>query len=127
MDCAEVSMLESASSYRKHIFFANHTSSQLDPEFISTYIAEEQTAGRYSEGFTQEALEQLIGPFRTSPLGLVPKPHSDTFRMIQDMSFPHNREHILSVNAGINSDDFPTAWGSFDVTSTLILSRLPVA
>jgi hypothetical protein len=55
-------MLESTSSYHKHIFFANHTS-QLDPEFISTYIAEEQTAGRYSEGFTQEALEQLIGPF----------------------------------------------------------------
>ena len=83
-------MLESVSSYRKRIFFTNHTSSQLDPEFISTYIAEEQTAGRYSEGFTQKALERLIGPFRTSPLGSVPKPHSDTFRMIQDMSFPCN-------------------------------------
>ena len=42
--------------------------------------------------------------------------------MIQDLSFPHDIPDIASVNAGINSDDFPTAWGTFDVTSELILS-----
>ncbi|KAI0073628.1 hypothetical protein K474DRAFT_1582326, partial [Panus rudis PR-1116 ss-1] len=54
--------------------------------FIDSYIASEQAAGRYSEGFDPSALEAIIGPFRTSPLGLVPKPHSDKFRLIQDMS-----------------------------------------
>jgi hypothetical protein len=42
--------------------------------------------------------------------------------MIQDMSYPRNNPDITSVNHGINSDDFPTAWGSFDKVVTLILS-----
>ena len=81
-------MSESTSSSHAHIFFNNHSSSQLDLDFISTYIESEQTAGCYSEAFLPEDLESLIGLFHTSPLGLVPKPHSDTFQMIQDMSYP---------------------------------------
>ena len=81
-------MSESTSSSHAHIFFNNHSSSQLDLDFISTYIESEQTAGRYSEAFLPEDLESLIRLFHTSPLGLVPKPHSDTFQMIQDMSYP---------------------------------------
>ena len=118
-------MLESAGGFRAHIFFDNHTSSQLDPDFINTYIAGEQAAGRYSDAFLPGDLELLIGPFRTSPLGLVPKPHSDTLRMIQDMSYPRNDPTTPSVNLGINSDDFPTTWGSFDQTVALILSLPP--
>ncbi|KZP04952.1 hypothetical protein FIBSPDRAFT_843418 [Athelia psychrophila] len=45
--------------------------------------------------------------------------------MIQDMSYPRNRPGILSINAQINSDEFPTAWGSFDSTAALILSLPP--
>ena len=81
-------MSESTGSSRACIFFNNHTSSQLDPDFISMYIAGEQAVGCYSEAFLPEDLKLLIGPFRTSPLGLVLKPHSDTFQMIQDMSYP---------------------------------------
>ena len=81
-------MLESVNSSHAHIFFNNHSSSQLDPDFIGTYIESEQTAGCYSEAFLLEDLESLIGLFHTSPLGLVLKPHSDTFQMIQDMSYP---------------------------------------
>ena len=70
------------------MLFNNHSSSQLDLDFISTYIEIEQTTGCYSEPFFPEDLESLIELFCTSPLGLVPKPHSDTFWMIQDMSYP---------------------------------------
>lgn len=119
------SMWECESRPLKLIYFENHSSSLLDPEFISSYIAGEQAAGRYSQAFEPSELEAIIGPFRTSPLGLVPKPHTDLFRMIQDMSFPRRDNTILSVNAGIDSDQFPTAWGTFDSTSALILT-LPI-
>ena len=102
--------------------FKNHASSNAKPEFIDEYIDKERTAGRYLGPFTPQALEQLIGPFRTSPLGLVPKSTPGAFRMIQDMSFPRNDPNISSVNAGIDSDAFPTEWGSFSSLSELILS-----
>ncbi len=66
-------------------------------------------------------LERLIGPFHTSPLGLVPKSGSAKLRMIQDLSFPHGDSACPSVNSQVNSDDFPTEWGTFDSLSSLIL------
>ena len=57
-----------------------------------------------------------------APNGKQLKPHTDTFRMIQDMSYPRNHPSITSINHGINSDDFPTAWGTFNDTAALILS-----
>src|ERR1700683_157300 len=115
-------MSESKSSSHVHIYFNNHSSSQLDPDFITSYISGEQAAGHYSDAFHPEDLKQLIRPFHTSPLGLVLKPHTDTFQMIQDMSFPWNDPNVTSVNHGISSDDFPTAWGTFEATLALILS-----
>lgn len=115
-------MLESESGRPAPTYFSNHASSRLDAPFISSYILGERAAGRYSEPFEPFELEAAIGPFRTSPLGLVPKPHTDIFRMIQDMSFPRNDPTIISVNAAVNSDDFPTIWGDFDSTSQLILT-----
>jgi len=61
-------MLGSESNFHVHIYFANHSSSQLDLDFITSYIANEQAAGRYSEPFHPKDLEHLIGPFHTSPL-----------------------------------------------------------
>lgn len=72
------------------LVFANHSSTNLNPSFIDEYIQSEQGAGRYSRAFDVKELESIIGPFRTSPLGLVPKPHSSKFRLIQDFSFPRN-------------------------------------
>ena len=40
------------------------------------------------------------------------------------MTFPRDNPLIHSVNAGINSDDFPTTWGTFEDTAELILSLL---
>jgi hypothetical protein len=108
-----------------HIFFDNHASSLLDPKFICSYIASEQAAGHYSEAYNPDALESIIGPFQTSPLGLVPKPLSDKLRLVQDMSFPRNNCELASVNAGVDSNDFPTSWGTFNSTAELILSLPP--
>ncbi|KAG2340315.1 hypothetical protein BDR05DRAFT_890214, partial [Suillus weaverae] len=65
-------------------YFENHSSSLYNPSVIDAYILSEQAAGRYSTGFSPADLEHLIGPFRTSPLGLVPKPHSSKFCIVQD-------------------------------------------
>ena len=100
----------------------NHNSCSRSPQFISDYIASEMATGRYSRGYTPIELESRIGPFRTSPLGLIPK--SDSFRLIQDFSFPRNDPIKKSVNSSINSDDFPTEWGTFDKTAEMIL-KLP--
>lgn len=115
-------MLGCRSRPSKPSYFENHTSALLDPEFISSYIAGEQLTSRYSQPFKPAELGAVIGPFCTSPLGLVPKPHTDIYRMIQDMLFPRGCSSVLSVNAGIDSDDFPTAWGTFDSTSALIIT-----
>jgi len=106
-------------------YFENHSSCRLDPSFISSYISSEVAAGRYFGPYSPPLLESLIGPFMTSPLGLVPKPHSSKFRMIQDLSFPRNHPSISSINSFINSDSFPTAWGTFSATRELILSLPP--
>jgi hypothetical protein len=42
--------------------------------------------------------------------------------MIQDYPFPCNDPKFSSVNSFINSDDFPTMWGTFDSMADLILS-----
>ena len=98
----------------------NHGSCRKGPQFISNYIASEVAAGRYSEGYTPQELESRIRPYCTSPLGLIPK--SDSFRLIQDFSFPHDDPHRKSVNYSINTDDFPTQWGTFDKTAAIILT-----
>jgi len=108
-----------------HIFFANHASLSLDPDFICSYIASKQAAGHYSEAYTSDTLESIIGPFQTSLLGLVPKPHSNKLWLVQDMSFPRNDPNIASINAEVSSDDFPTSWGTFNSMAELILSLPP--
>ena len=77
-------------------------------------------AGHYSRGYTPQELEACIGPYRTSPLGLILK--ADSFRLIQDFSFLRNDPTRKSVNHSITSDDFPMQWGTFDKTAELILS-----
>jgi hypothetical protein len=104
------------------LIFPNHSSANIDPEFISNSIAGEERAGRYLQPFSPNALEDLIGLFCTSPLGLVPKPGSAKLHMVQDLLFPRNDPAISSVNSYINANLFPTAWGSFASTSKMILA-----
>ncbi|KAG1872300.1 hypothetical protein DFJ58DRAFT_652246 [Suillus subalutaceus] len=84
-----------------HIYFENHTSSQLNSSFIDFYIISEQAAGHYSQGFDPHELKQIIGPFLSSPLSLVPKPHSNKFCLVQDLSYLSINTSIISDNASV--------------------------
>ena len=74
---------------------------------------------------SSQKLLEAIGPFCTSPLGLAPKPHTDTFCLIEDLSYPWGNPLLPSVNAGIDADQFRTAWGTFDKAVKLILHLPP--
>ncbi|EIN03264.1 hypothetical protein PUNSTDRAFT_78473, partial [Punctularia strigosozonata HHB-11173 SS5] len=46
----------------------NHNSALSNTEAIDLYIQKERAARRYTGPFDRARLENLIGPFRTSPL-----------------------------------------------------------
>ncbi|KAJ7722078.1 hypothetical protein DFH07DRAFT_724391, partial [Mycena maculata] len=46
----------------------NHTSALAHPSVIDEYINKERSGHRYTGPFSRSRLEQLIGPFRMSPL-----------------------------------------------------------
>lgn len=100
----------------------NHASALSNPAVIEAHIQKEVSEGRYSGPFSASKLESLIGYFRTSPLGIVPKPGSDEFRIVQDLSYPRDDPQQPSVNSEINSDDFPCTWGTFETMAAAILS-----
>lgn len=55
---------------------------------------------------------ELGGHFVSCPLGLVEKAgEPGKFRIIRDLSYV-NKEDGYSVNAFLDSDDFPTEWGT---------------
>ena len=88
----------------------------------------EITKQRYLGPITRNDMESLIGPFQTSPFSIIPKPgRPDNFRILQNYSFPHNISNDFpnpSINSAINSDDFPTTWGTFTIIS-LLIHQLP--
>ncbi|TFY58125.1 hypothetical protein EVJ58_g6607 [Rhodofomes roseus] len=94
-------------------------------EFLRT-ITEEKQKQRMLGPFSQHELEAIIGPFQTSPLSIIPKPHKPgAFRLIQDFSFPRSPSHgYPSINQALHADDFPCTWGTFTAFS-LLCYRLP--
>ena len=112
---------------------ANSPSLYIHQEVFDSIIASEFASKRYFGPFSQLQVEQIIGPFQSSPLSLVPKPHSSKFRLVQNLSFPHSSSrlttssHISSINSFINSDDFPCTWGTFYTASLLFLHLPPGA
>ena len=94
------------------------------PEF-NAIISKEYSQGRHFGPFSQAEVEELIGPFQSSPLSLTPKPGKETFRMVQNLSFPLvPRGDVRSINSTIDSDNYPCTWGTFSIVS-LLFSRLP--
>jgi hypothetical protein len=91
----------------------NHKSSTMHPDIITQHIYKEISCGQYTGPFSKSQLENLIGPFCSSPLGTVPKSEPNQFWVIQDLSFPWNNPNHQSVNSEIDSTLFPCDWGSF--------------
>lgn len=108
-----------------HFIPDNHRSALDSPNIVNDHIQNELSLQRYSGPFDVSQLLTLIGPFRTAPLGVVPKPNSTKSRIIQDLSFPRNDTTIASVNSEINSDNFPCEWGSFAQCYFLVAKAPP--
>ena len=100
----------------------NHNSALSFPEHVVSHIQNELSLGRYSGPFSRSKLESLIGPFRTSPLGTVPKSvGSVERRIVQDLSFPRNDPDLPSINNQINIDDFRCDWGTFNDVRMIVI------
>ena len=106
----------------------NHNSALLFPEHVMSHIRNELSLGRYSGPFSRSKLESLIGPFRSSPLGTVPKTlGSVERRIVQDLSFPRNDPNLSSVNDQINIDDFRCDWGTFNDVRRIVVDAPPLS
>ncbi|PPQ94515.1 hypothetical protein CVT25_014169 [Psilocybe cyanescens] len=104
----------------------NHTSALKHPHAVLSHIQKELSLGRYTGPFSRSRLELLIGPFRTSPLGIVLKAGTaDEYRLVQDFSFPRNDQNQISVNSEINIDNFRCDWGTFDKIATIVRDSPP--
>ena len=108
--------------------FTSLNSSTLDTnnDAFNTVLSRELEAGRYVGPFSQAQVEEIIGPFQSSLLSMILKPHKpDKFRLIQNFSYPHAPSGgRSSMNSHVNSDDYPCSWGTFTAVA-LLLSQLP--
>jgi len=107
---------------------SNRDSINQFPDEFNSIIQKELEKGRFIGPFTAKNLEELIGPFQSSPLSIIPKPGKPgKFRIVQNFSFPHSPSPSFpnpSVNSCINAEEFPTTWGKFSIVYRLI-SQLP--
>jgi hypothetical protein len=92
----------------------NLASSKPYDHVIQEYIADELKLGRFSGPFTQKELEAKIGPFRSSPIQVDVKPGEaggpNKYRCCRNLSYRGNLG--FSVNDDINSEEYPTRWGT---------------
>ncbi|CDO73729.1 hypothetical protein BN946_scf185015.g57 [Trametes cinnabarina] len=90
----------------------NHKGGLEHMDFIKAYVDEQVGLGHMSGPFAHVQVEHLLGShFRSSPLSVIEKPNTPgKWRLIQNCSFKD--EFGMSVNDMIDSDDFPTVWGT---------------
>lgn len=89
-------------------------------------VDHEFAKGRYIGPLSATEIEDLVGPFQSSPLSLVPKAGKpDRLRPVQNLSFPHTPALFTSsINCAIDSDMYPCTWGTFSAFC-LTVWRLP--
>lgn len=96
--------------------------SSLHADIVRSYIQEEVRLGRFSSPLTKEQMEAKIGPFRSSPIQLVIKPGApgepDKPRVCRNLSY--RGKYSYSINDQINSDDFPTRWGTASEVAEIV-------
>lgn len=116
-----------------HLDFPDITTTQTPPNHNSLIdhnmafkksVHNEILKGRYIGPASKATIEALIGPFQTSPMAIMPKPgRPDKYRILQNFSFPLRPSPATpnpSINSFVISDNFPTTWGTFTVTSLLL-------
>jgi hypothetical protein len=82
----------------------------------------EFSCGRYIGPFSKVEVEELLSPFQSLPLSLIPKPgNADKYRAVHNFYFPHSpQDNISSINYSINSNLFPCTWGIFVMLCAII-------
>lgn len=105
----------------------NVSISSFDSDF-RTIVCKEITKGRYIGPFPLSLIEQVLGPYQSSLLSIIPKQGCPgKFRVIQNFSFPANPSPPFpnpAINHYISAKDFPTTWGKFSTIYSLI-THLP--
>ncbi|KAE8243359.1 hypothetical protein A4X03_0g7786 [Tilletia caries] len=86
----------------------NHVSASANSEALQIIAEKEMTRGRWAGPYDRARVESEIGPFQTSPLGLLPKSNG-SWRLVQDLSYPRDGSYD-SINKFIISDEFLTTW-----------------
>ena len=92
---------------RKFKFSKNVKSAIDNPTIVSNNLAKEVALGHTAGPFTNPPFANL----QVSPIGIVPKKHSDNFRTIFHLSFPKTGE---SINSFIEKDDFSLQYIKID-------------
>ena len=90
----------------------NHPSTEEHPVSVTNHIQEELQLGR----LVGQIPPSLCVHVHTSPLGLVPKPHSNKWQLIVDLSSPRGQ----SVNDGISSSPCSLSYASVDDAVNII-------
>ncbi|GBE88972.1 hypothetical protein SCP_1403800 [Sparassis crispa] len=99
----------------------NHSSGAEHINFIRQYISEQVSLGCMTGPYSQAQVEHILGShFVSSPLAVVPKAGSKKFRLVQNCSYQD--EFGVSVNSQINSDNFPTKWGTAAEVAEIIIN-----
>ncbi|KAJ3019648.1 hypothetical protein NUW54_g20 [Trametes sanguinea] len=100
----------------------NHKGGPEHMDFIKAYVEEQVVLGHMPGPFTHQQVESLLGScFRSSPLSVVKKPNMPgKWRLIQNCSFKD--ELRVLVNDMIDSDDFPTVWGTAAEVADIMLN-----
>ena len=89
-------------------FSPNLPTTYFNPEVVTGNLTDEVSKGRTMGPFPTPPFEN----FQVSPIGLVPKKHSDKFQTIFHLSFP--KSGTSSINYFIEKDDFSLQYITID-------------
>lgn len=105
----------------------NSSSTSSLEEAYQQEVAKEFKCSRYIGPFTSQEVEEIIGPFQSSPLSLVPKPGKPgRFQAVHNFYFPHHsNEKLSSINHTIDSCIYPCTWGTFPTVCYTIYNLPP--
>lgn len=102
------------------IHVKNLKSALDNPEAVTSYIEDECKAGRVAGPFSSPPFPV----FQINPIGLVPKKTPNKFRMIVDLSSPHDAS---SVNACIDDEFASVSYASVQDAARLLVAAGPQA
>lgn len=102
----------------------NHKSALDHLDVIKAYCRDEITLGRMSGPFTKDQVFDILGGhFASSPLGVIEKSREPSkFHVVRNLSYKN--EDRFSMNGHLDSDNFPTKWGTTTQVTEQVSSLL---